>query len=152
MKKIGYLDFTQRVTMGGEHMDRLLIGDDAAFAWWGTIIVEASYDELRALSQKMPFKIVDNISDELYVVSLLCEPFNIIGVRAILKGPRPCLVSDAEVNELDLPWFHLDLSSPERHAFMDTVMANFSGHNTYVLANIATFECLEIMTSDKLKK
>jgi hypothetical protein len=151
IKKIGYLDFTNKLQLVSDDLF-WHTGDNMIFTWWGAILVEANLEELKHLHRQLNFKIVDNLSDNQFIISLFCEPFNYTGARPIVEGVTPCVCSDAEVTELDLPWYHLSMNGPERHEFIDKVMAVFKDHKTYVLANIQTLECLEIKTSENLKK
>lgn len=150
VKKIGYLDFTRKLSFAGSNLF-WNTGEDLAFSWWGTILVEATLEELKHLHKSLAFKIVDNVTDTLYVVSLFCEPFNYTGVRAIAKGATPCVTSDAEVTELDLPWYHLSMTGEERNTFINNVMSVFKEHRTFVVTDLRTMECLEIKTSADLK-
>ena len=148
LKKIGYLDFTNKVQIGGVLW--WSTGEKLLFSWWGTLVVEATLPELEALREKLDFKIVDNLSEKQFIVALFCKPFGYTGMRLIAAGPMPCVTSDAE--ELDLPWFHLSMTGAERKDFIDNVISVFKEHKIYVLTNIQTLECLEIKTSADLKK
>lgn len=149
LKKIGYLDFTTKVEINLPNFCGN--GDKLLYCWWGAIAVEATLFELEDLHRKVNFKIVDNLSDTLYIIALLHDPLNWISNRAIGAGPAPCVASDAEITELDLPWFHLLMNAEERDRTMK-ILSTFQDHKVYILASVNTLECFEVMTSEKLKQ